>query len=106
MVNELMHSRIVGANMSLGELPHPVGSGIDRGRHHAFRSGTRSGRGKAEFYGNGLESARGCQEEDGACGVGFPTIKGIDPFKEWKVDVMVVYDEQLIFIYCLQKTHI
>lgn len=102
MVDKLVNPSIIGANMGLGKHPHPISSCINRRCNYALRSRAWSRWRQAKFYGHRLQSTKGCQEKYGTCGVGFSTIKGIDPFKKWKVDIMIIYYKQLIFIYCLQ----
>lgn len=102
MVNKLVHTSVIGTNMSFGKLPLPICSCIHRRSNYTFSSETWS---EAKLYSNRLESAKRYQEKYGAGSIGFSPIKGIDPVKKWNIDIALLYHKQLIFHYCLLHGH-
>jgi len=101
MVNKLVHTSIIGTNMSFGKLPLPICGCVHRRGNYAFRSGTWS---EAKFYSNWFESAKRCQEKYGAGSIGFSTIKGVDPVNKWNIDIVIIYHKQLVCLYCLTNS--
>ena len=103
MVNKLVYPYIIGAHMSLGKLPQPIGSSINSWSDNAFRARTWSWWWKAKFYSNGRKSPKRGQEKYGTSCISFSAIKGINTLKKWKVSIMVIQYKQLIFLQCLSR---
>ena len=89
--------------MSFAKLPKPTGGSIDRRGENLLQRAIWVRWWKAELNCNGLKSSYCGQEEECACSIGFPVIKGIYPIEKWKINVVIVQYEQLVFIECLKK---
>lgn len=98
-----MNTSIIWADMSFAKLPKPTGGSIDRRGENLLQRAIWVRWWKAELNCNGLKSSYCGQEEECACSIGFPVIKGIYPIEKWKINVVIVQYEQLVFIECLKK---
>lgn len=103
MVNELVDTSIVGADMGFGHLPEPIVSGIGGWSHDPASTGAISRRWRqTELNCDRFQSPDRSQEEQGASRVGLPAVLGVDPVEEREVGIMVVQHVQLVLLQCLQ----
>lgn len=103
MINKLVNPSIVGVDMGFSKLPHPIRSSINWRCYYPLRPRTRSLRWQAKLYGNRFKCSTRGQEIDGASRICFAAIKGVDTVQKWKVCIVIVHYEQLIFIYGLRR---
>ena len=106
MVDELVDAGVVGADVRLGELPQPVAGGVGGWREHPLGALAAVGHGRqAELDGDGLERARGRQEEERARAVGLAPVLRVDPVQERQEDVVVVQHVQPAVLHRLPHRH-
>ena len=82
MVDKLVDSSIVRANMCFSELPHPVRGCIDRRCNNSFGSVVRAMGREAQLDGYGLKCSETSQEEYGSSSICFASVERIDPVQE------------------------
>lgn len=105
MVDELVNPSVIGTNVGFCELPNPAAGGVDRWCDHLLRPLVGPSWWKAKLDGYGLESTELSQEENGSRRICFSAIKGVYTVEKREVDVVIVNNEQLIFIQCLLYSH-
>ena len=103
MMNKLMNTTVIGANMGFGKLPHPSCGSIHWGCQDLLRRGIWIHWWKTELDHNRLQSSNWCQEKYCTCCIGFSVIKTVYLVEKWKDLVMVVYNVQPVLFQCLAK---
>ena len=90
MMDKLVNSSVIGANMCFGKLPQPIRAGIQwRGKDLFGLFPLR----KTKLDGNRLQSAHSRQVQDGTGCISFPVFLSIDAFEKWEISIMIIQDE-------------
>lgn len=107
MIDELVDTGVVGADVGFGELPEPGGGGVDGRSENTLGAFAVVGGGReTKFDGDGFKGAERCLVEYGPSCVGFSAVLRVDPINEWQVRVVEIQHEKFLLFQRLNYIYI